>query len=384
MLTNIGHSLPDLDENGDLIKSSTNLNGACTPPQRTSMDDHVRHFSDRYANFLQNRDSESDSLLQQQRRDLRQEIDYAVSRALEKLSISSTPNKYLGQGFGTPGADAPADSGKTDKEAVLADMLAAAEKLMGCAISPSSTAKISVKSSPVAPTTQPLPQQNPVVSTPFQLQMARPTATLAPNDSEHELLDTFLARFDNFVTYFKWSEDDKLFYLRNNLGSIGDSILCDCSTYTKASEFIILLQNRFGTNNQKESFRIELNARRRGPKETLQSLYLDIKRLLRQAYKNASQETLDSIGIEKFVNAFGNRELRRSVLQHNCPTLADALNVAIHMEAIDMATGPLDNVPTYDSVGIRRNMANVRLVSVDDPYYSNTPDFNAVRSDLTF
>src|SRR6266516_5085124 len=122
MLINIGHSFKDLDENGDLITSSTNLDGACTPPQRTSTDDHVRHFSDRYANFLQNKDSESDSLLQQQRRDLRQEIDYAVSRALEKLSISSPPNKYLGHEFGTPGADAPADSGKMDKEAVLADV----------------------------------------------------------------------------------------------------------------------------------------------------------------------------------------------------------------------------------------------------------------------
>src|SRR5260221_3166507 len=103
-----------------------------------------------------------------------------------------------------------------------------------------------------------------------------------------------------------------------------------------------------------------------------------------QSYKNASEETLDSIGIEKFVNAFGNRELRRSVLQHNCKTLDEALNVAIRMEAIDMTSGPTETSQMYDADGIRRDRANVRIVSADDQYFVSNPDLSPARSDLTF
>src|SRR6266516_2417349 len=120
-------------------------------------------------------------------------------------------------------------------------------------------------------------------------------------------------------------------------------------------ELINLLQNRFGTSNQAERFRMELNCRIRSPKETLQALYLDIKRLLRLAHKNASAETLDSIGIDKFVNAFGNNALRRSILQQNCPTLDEALSVAIRMEAIDN-TVPLDVTQHTDLMSVELTM----------------------------
>jgi len=228
MATSKDFCLLDKENKGETTTYICELGEFQMPSQPTSTtDDHVRHFGDRYTNFLQRRESNDDIEKRQQRKDIQQEVDYAVSRAMEKLSLSSSPKIILGHGFGTPGADAQADSVKSDKEAVLADVLAAAEKLMGCTTSPNNTAKAPIITSPSALTTQPLPQQNPVVSTPLQLQMAMPTATLAPYNSEHELLDTFLARFDKFVTFFKWSEDDKLFYLRNNLGSIADSILCD-------------------------------------------------------------------------------------------------------------------------------------------------------------
>src|SRR6266516_8099584 len=101
MATNIGHSFPNLDENGDLITSTTALDGVCTPPLRASTDDHVRRFSERYSSYLQNRDTQTDLNAQQHSKDISQEVDYAVTRAMEKLSLSSPMTHPLGYGFST-------------------------------------------------------------------------------------------------------------------------------------------------------------------------------------------------------------------------------------------------------------------------------------------
>src|SRR6266516_6398386 len=128
MATSKDFSLLDKGNKGETTTYLCELGEFQTPSQPTSTtDDHVRHFGDRYANFLQNREYSDDSEKRQQRKDIQQEVDYAVSRALEKLSLASPPKLNVEHRFGSPGADAQADAVKSDKEAVLANVLAAAE-----------------------------------------------------------------------------------------------------------------------------------------------------------------------------------------------------------------------------------------------------------------
>src|SRR6266516_882255 len=383
--TVFGHSLQDLDEDDELI-TSTSL-ADLLPSSRDSAKAHIDSFRERYATYRQAHDlPPNDSI--KSKRDMQQQIDFAVVRALEKHPLLATTPTQRGHGFGTPGASA-SDSrarDRSDNELLLAEAIAAVEKLTSRETTPS---KDKLSSSLLdSATLQPPPKPPDIVtSTPTQtvlgVTQARPTATLAPFDKDNEHFEKFLARFDNFATYFKWTESDKLFHLRNSLPSKTGNILWDGGKYNTVPELITLLQNRFGSSNQTERYRMELNARRRGPKEILQSLYLDIKRLLALAHKNASEETLDSIGIDKFVNAFGNSELRRSVLQQNCKTLDDALNVAVRMEAIDIST-PIDVVMTFNADGSRIERANVRGVSSEDPSQWHYSDTSSQRSDLPY
>ena len=57
-------------------------------------------------------------------------------------------------------------------------------------------------------------------------------------------------------------------------------VLWEISDDADDKEIIRLLRNRSGDSNQMERFRAELNGRRRGKGESIQSVYQDIRRLL--------------------------------------------------------------------------------------------------------
>jgi len=99
-----------------------------------------------------------------------------------------------------------------------------------------------------------------------------------------------------------------------------------------------------------ERFRMELKIRRRRKGESLQSVYLDIKRLLALAYPGETGSVIESMGVDAFVDSFLDRDLRRQVLQRGCHTLDEALSWAIRMEAID-SSGDVDNSITFNSDG---------------------------------
>src|SRR6266516_4914561 len=98
------------------------------------------------------------------------------------------------------------------------------------------------------------------------------SAKLAPYEKDKELFETFMARYENFASYYQFSDKDKIFHLRNSMGLTAGSALWDSGnfSYPSAAELITLLQNRFGSGNQKERFRLELKSRRREKNETLQ------------------------------------------------------------------------------------------------------------------
>src|SRR6266516_260392 len=371
------HTVDDMDEYGDMITSSDTDGRHPLDPSTPLMavDDHLQRFSNHYAQIKQKYTKPVEELSPKLKGDISQEIDFAVCKAMEKLVIASPHLSQRVQSLAPLACVTTAPPATVTNETLLADAIKTVELLTGCATSPAPAHTFAV---------QPLMTNAPLTATPTtaapvqqtHVQMARPTATLRPYDNQKESLDTFLARFDNFVNYFKWTEEDKLFYLRNNLGPTEATILSDGGAYTTVPELITLLQNRFGTSTQSERFRIELNARRRRPNESLQALYLDIKRLAKQAYQEASAKTLDLIGIEKFANALTNKELRRHVLLHDCSTLDEALHVALRVESIDIT-------PVYDSEGFRRNSTAVRSVTVDDIANAAHGDPNA-RSDLTY
>src|SRR6266516_2382944 len=211
--TVFGHSLQDLDEDDELI-TSTSL-ADLMPSSRDSANAHIDSFRERYATYRQAHDLPPNDNIASKRGDIQQQIDLAVVRALEKHPLLATTPTQRGHGFGTPGASASdsRDRDRSDNEILLAEAIAAVEKLTSRVTTP---IKDKGPSSSLGSATLQLPPKPPdiVTSTPNQtvlgVTQARPTATLAPFDKDNEI---FLAHFENFATYFKWTQLDKLFHL---------------------------------------------------------------------------------------------------------------------------------------------------------------------------
>jgi len=64
-----------------------------------------------------------------------------------------------------------------------------------------------------------------------------------------------------------------------------------------------LLQTRFGTQLQAESFKSKLRTRRRAEGETLQDLYRDISRLIQLGDPGAGDKLVKYVDVESFVAA---------------------------------------------------------------------------------
>ena len=149
-------------------------------------------------------------------------------------------------------------------------------------------------------------------------------------------LDTFLVRFRTCSRNFKWSETEKVFYLMNALTGPAESLVKEVGDEGTLEDIMKLLQSRFGTRCKLEKFRTELKNRRRGPDETLQEFYLDLCRLRANAYDNDPNEKFQEIFFRNiFVDALGDRELRRAILIQEPNTMEAAYNVAMKLEAID-------------------------------------------------
>src|SRR6266516_1485091 len=121
------HSLQDLDEDDELI-TSTSL-ADLMPSSRDSANAHIDSFRERYATYRQAHDLPPNDNIKSTRGDMQQQINFAVSRALEQHPLPATTPSPRGHGFGTPGGDASASRDRKDNETLLAEAIATIEKL---------------------------------------------------------------------------------------------------------------------------------------------------------------------------------------------------------------------------------------------------------------
>ena len=148
-------------------------------------------------------------------------------------------------------------------------------------------------------------------------------------------LETFLAKFDRCSAYYNWNEDDELFQLTTALQGVAGQVLWDLGKDVTARSLRKLLRCRFGEENQAERFRAELKGRRRGPGESLQTLYTDICRLMALAYPGPTSTLSDIVGRDAFLDALNNNKLRIRILETEPATLEDALRTAMRLEAYE-------------------------------------------------
>jgi len=95
-----------------------------------------------------------------------------------------------------------------------------------------------------------------------------------------------------------------------------------------------LLQARFGTQLQAESFKAKLQTCCRAENETLQDLYRDISRLIQLAHPGEGDKLVNHIGIESFINALNDHDLELEILKLKPADLEEAVSHAVRIEAL--------------------------------------------------
>ena len=147
-------------------------------------------------------------------------------------------------------------------------------------------------------------------------------------------LETFLLQFEQLAQYMQWGEKDRYYHLCAGLDGPAGQVLWELPKGGETTADVKqLLQAKFGTQLQAESFRAKLRTRRRDKGESLQDLYRDISRLLQLAYPGEDKNFTQRTGIDSFIASLNDPDLEYEVLKQAPPSLQEAANYAVKLEA---------------------------------------------------
>ena len=165
----------------------------------------------------------------------------------------------------------------------------------------------------------------------------RPTARSEPSGlpefKEEVGLDQFLVQFDAAARHYRWTEDEQLYYMKNNIKGAAGKLIWAVNPKS-LRELLRILKTSYGNDTLIERNKVELRSRKRKEGESLPSLFAEIRSLLTEAYPGVHGEILDDLGKDAFLNALEKR-LRNRVRERYPRTMSQALSVAMLLEGID-------------------------------------------------
>ena len=129
----------------------------------------------------------------------------------------------------------------------------------------------------------------------------------------------YAVQFEMLSEMNGWGDEVKAMYLAANLRGSAQCVLGDLDDDSRHdyTALVTALNNRFGSNNQKELFRVQLKNRQRKREETLPELAQAIRRLTRLAYPSATYVLRETLSQEHFIDALSDGEIRWRVLNLN-------------------------------------------------------------------
>jgi hypothetical protein len=110
---------------------------------------------------------------------------------------------------------------------------------------------------------------------------------------------------------------------------------CDQNNYQELKQNII---RSFGNSGLEEKYQTELRGRRRRRGESLQSLYMEIRRMMSLAYPGETGSLSEVMAKDAFIAALDDRALEQKVREHEPKTLDAALKIATRFEVYGSTT----------------------------------------------
>jgi predicted transcriptional regulator len=148
----------------------------------------------------------------------------------------------------------------------------------------------------------------------------------------------YISHFERVCRINGW-EGKRLDYLWVNLSSTALAYAENLprrrtSTYRA---LVKSLEERFGDSKLADIYKAELRTRRRKEEESLQELGQEIRRLVQYAYPGVGINGVEELAIERFREALSNADQRMSVHQAHPRNLEEAIQVAMDLEAWQLA-----------------------------------------------
>ena len=115
----------------------------------------------------------------------------------------------------------------------------------------------------------------------------------------NESWESWWAHFQNCASYNRWSERDKLVFMKGALTGNAAQVLWDTDRFATGSvkKLVDTLRSRYSGERQAEKYRAELQIRRRKCTESLSDLHQDIRRLMALAYPKLTADVHEEIAI---------------------------------------------------------------------------------------
>lgn len=148
--------------------------------------------------------------------------------------------------------------------------------------------------------------------------------------------------FEDFLTQFEitselnyWNYRAKSLHLANCLTGAARALLNELTAEQRRdyTNLVQKLTERYGSENRAEVFRSQLKSRTRGKGETIPELAQSIKKLTRQSYPKVSQDVIEALALDHFIDALTETEIRLRLREVGPKTLAEAEKIAVRMEA---------------------------------------------------
>lgn len=148
--------------------------------------------------------------------------------------------------------------------------------------------------------------------------------------------------FEDFLTQFEitaelncWNYRAKSLHLANCLTGAARTLLNELTAEQRRDykSLVQKLTERYGSENRAEVFRSQLKSRTKGKGETIPELAQAIKKLTRQSYPKVSQDVIEALALDHFIDALTETEIRLRLREVGPKTLAEAEKIAVRMEA---------------------------------------------------
>ncbi len=145
----------------------------------------------------------------------------------------------------------------------------------------------------------------------------------------------YQVQFELVAELNQWSAHEMGLELATNLRGPAQAVLSDLEPGQRYiySVLVKALMARFEPEDQAELYRAQLRNRYRKPKEDLNTLSAEIKRLVRKAYPKAGLETKEKLARDSFIDSLNDAPMELAVHQGHGSTLEAAVRMAIEYEA---------------------------------------------------